>query len=154
MTEYRTLSVTIDVGVPAERAWAALVDWEAQGEWMVGTSVRGTEQDGRGVGGGIAAWTGVRLGRIRLGFLDTMVITAWEPPHRCLVDHTGRVVRGTGGFEIAERGADGCRVHWFERVELPLGVVGRLAWAVAVRPAARRGVVKSLRRFRRRLETG
>jgi carbon monoxide dehydrogenase subunit G len=154
LTEDRTLSVTIDVAVPAERAWAALVDWPSQGEWMLGTSVRGTEQDGRGVGGGVSAWTGIRLGRIRLGFLDTMVITVWEPPHRCLVDHTGRVVRGTGGFEIAELGAAGCRVHWFERVEVPFGAVGRLGWAMAMRPAARWGVVRSLRRFRRMLETG
>jgi hypothetical protein len=30
------------------------------------------------------------------GFTDTMKITEWDPPRRCVVRHTGRAVRGTG----------------------------------------------------------
>ena len=148
MSETRQLVVTIDVHVPADQAWAKLTDWPTQGEWMLGTRVRGTTLDGRGVGGGVEGWTGVGP----LGFLDTMVITTWEPPHRCLVDHTGRVVRGTGGFEIADLGPGRCRVLWFERIEVPSGLVGRVAW-VSVKPAVRWGVVRSLRRFKRGLES-
>jgi carbon monoxide dehydrogenase subunit G len=141
------LVVTVDVRVPADRAWEALTDWENQGEWMLGTRVRGTAQNGRGVGGGIEGWTGVGP----LGFLDTMVITVWEPPHRCLVDHTGRVVRGTGGFEVAALGDGRCRVLWFERVDVPFGGVGRIGWPL-LRPVVRWGVARSLRNFKRRLE--
>ena len=31
-----------------------------------------------------------------------MTIVVWEPPHRAVVRHTGRVVRGSGAFEVRE----------------------------------------------------
>ena len=46
--------LSVDVAAPAEATWAAAVDWEAQGEWMLGTRVEGTAQGGVGVGGGIS----------------------------------------------------------------------------------------------------
>ncbi|HST64846.1 MAG TPA: hypothetical protein VLM05_06630, partial [Mycobacteriales bacterium] len=49
----------VDVDAPVERTWAAATDWDRQGEWMLGTTVRGTVNDGRGVGGGIRAATGL-----------------------------------------------------------------------------------------------
>src|SRR3954452_24074983 len=77
----------VDVAAPPEQVWAALVDWDRQGEWMVLTDVRAVDGDGQGVGGRLAAVTGVRLpggllrGR-RLGVLDSMLITDWQYPHR------------------------------------------------------------------------
>jgi len=138
--------VSIDVAAPAAKAWAALADWESQGTWMIATRVRGTAS---AVGERLEAWTG--LGPI--GFLDTMTITAWEPPHRCVVRHTGRVVRGTGGFEVTAIGPERCRVTWWERVGLPFGAVGRAGWLVAG-PLTRAFFASSLRRFKRTLETG
>lgn len=137
----------MDVDAPAEQTWRAAVDWERQGEWVLGTTVRATAQGGVGVGGGLEAFTGVG----RLGFLDTMVITVWEPPRRCEVLHTGRVVRGTGVFSVEERPAGRSRFVWEEVLELPLGVVGRLGWPL-VRPLFRAGVQRSLRRFARLVE--
>lgn len=144
-----TLVLTVDVDAPVEQTWAGAVDWAGQGEWMLGTEVRPTRQDGQGVGGGIEAFTG--LGR--LGFLDTMDITLWEPPHRCHVLHTGRLVRGTGAFEVEPRGADRSRFVWREDLELPLGSLGRLGWALG-RPLFAYGVQLSLRRFARWVEAG
>ncbi|MBW8802908.1 MAG: hypothetical protein AUG49_16085 [Catenulispora sp. 13_1_20CM_3_70_7] len=138
------LRVAVDVGVPAERAWAAIADWESQGAWMVATRVSGTAGK---AGDTIAGWTG--LGPI--GFLDTMTITEWEPPHRCAVLHTGRVVRGTGGFEVTPHGGGRCRVTWWERVEMPFGAVGRAGWLVA-EPLTRAFFAYSLRRLKRILE--
>ena len=63
----------VDVAAPVERTWAAAVDWNRQGEWMLGTQVSGTAQDGVGVGGGIRAVTG--FGPFRV--VDTMDITGW-----------------------------------------------------------------------------
>jgi hypothetical protein len=106
--------------VPAEPAelWRLAMDWPRQGDWMVATRVSG----GQGAGSTVTARTG--LGPA--GFTDTMVITEWYPPHRCVVRHTGRVVRGTGVFEVASRGPMS-EFSWTERLRLPAPVPGRLA---------------------------
>ena len=143
-----SLVLTVDVDAPVERTWAGATDWAGQGEWMLGTRVRPTAQEGRGVGGGIEAFTGVG----RLGFLDTMQITLWEPPHRCHVLHTGRLVRGTGAFEVHPRGS-GSTFLWREDLELPLGRLGAVGWLL-VRPLFAYGVQLSLKRFARWVEAG
>ena len=143
-----TLVLTVDVDAPVEQTWAGATDWAGQGDWMLGTTVRPTGQQGQGVGGRIEAFTG--LGR--LGFLDPMEITRWEPPHRCDVVHTGRVVRGTGTFEVQPRGS-GSTFVWREDLELPLGLLGRLGWPL-VRPLFAYGVRLSLKRFARWVESG
>lgn len=144
-----TLVLTVDVDAPVERTWAGAVDWAGQGQWMLGTTVRPTRNQGQGVGGGIEAFTG--LGR--LGFLDPMDITLWEPPHRCHVLHTGRLVRGTGAFEVAPRGPHRSTFVWREDLELPLGSLGRAAWPL-VRPLFAYGVQLSLKRFARWVDAG
>jgi hypothetical protein len=137
---------TVDVQAPPERVWAALTDWSRQGEWMLATDVTPVIGPARGVGGRLAATTGVGLpGGRRLGILDTMVITRWEPPTRVDVLHTGRFVRGSGIFEIRPRGEHATFV-WTETLDLPLGALGRLGWP-GVRPVMRAGVRRSLRRF-------
>src|ERR1022692_4019153 len=92
------LEVVSRVLVPAEpeQVWPVAMDWARQREWMWGTQVRG----GTGVGAEVVARTG--LGPV--GFADTMVITEWDPPRRCVVRHTGRVVRGLGIFEVTRAG--------------------------------------------------
>ena len=144
-----TLVLTVDVAAPAEDTWAGATDWANQGAWMLGTTVRPTRLDGRAVGGAIEAFTG--LGR--LGFLDTMEITVWEPPSRCHVLHTGRVVRGTGEFEVQPRGAAASTFLWREDLELPLGALGRAGWPL-VKPVFAAGVQASLKKFARWVEAG
>lgn len=148
-----TLSLPVDVDAPVEATWAAVTDWEGQSDWMVGTTVRGTARHGQGVGGGIEAFSGLAVGPLRLGVLDTMVVERWEPPQLCHVRHTGRVVRGTGTFSVEPREGGRSRVVWREDLDLPLGVVGRLGW-VLVRPLFAAGVRLSLRRFARGVEAG
>lgn len=138
----------IDVDAPPERVWAALTAWTRQGEWMLATDVETVGGPAQGVGGRLAARTGVPLpGGRRLGVLDTMVITEWEPPRRAVVQHTGRVVRGPGIFEVRRRG-EHATVVWTERLQLPLGPLGRLGWPLA-RPLVAAGLRASLRRFSR-----
>lgn len=139
------VSVSVRVRARAEDVWAALTDWESQGAWMTATTVRTVGGDGRGVGGRIEAFTGFG----RLGFLDTMEVTEWRPPTWCLVRHTGRVVRGTGAFQIvpaAADGAAGCTLTWFEDLEIPGGGFGAFAF-VLIRPAVEFGVLHSLKRL-------
>lgn len=143
-----TLVLTVDVDAPVERTWAGAVDWAGQGQWMLGTTVTPTRNGGRGVGGALEAFTGVKP----FGIRDTMEITLWDPPRRCHVLHTGRVVKGTGAFEVLPRGARSTFV-WREDLELPLGLLGRLGWPL-VRPLLAYGVTLSLRRFARWVEQG
>ena len=134
-----SIALSVEVDAPAEQTWAALTDWARQGEWMLGTTVT---SEGEGVGGTLAAFTGVG----RLGFLDTMTITAWDPPHFCEVLHTGRVVRGTGAFAVRPLGAGRSAFDWREDLELPLGALGRAGWPL-VRPLFVLGVRRSLTCF-------
>jgi uncharacterized protein YndB with AHSA1/START domain len=137
------LVVTQDVNAPADRVWAVLVDWDLHGEWMLLTRATG----GAAVGEPIEAFTGVG----RVGFLDRMTIVVWEPPHRAVVRHTGRVVRGSGAFEVRELSPARSQVVWSEWVDLPLGALGRAAWPL-VRLLVRAGVSFSLRRLARYVE--
>lgn len=138
--------------VSADDVWRAITDWPTQGTWMLGTRVWVSAGDGASVGSEVSAFTG--LGR--LGFLDTMTITQWQPPQRCEVLHTGRVVRGVGWMGAAShaesdsRMQPGCVFIWGEELELPLGWLGRLGWMV-VGPLMKVGVRASLVKFRRTL---
>jgi carbon monoxide dehydrogenase subunit G len=137
------LDVTAQVRVPAdaERVWRAVTDWSRQREWIWATRVHG----GQGVGAAVTGWTGVGP----IGFTDTMVITEWDPPLRCVVEHTGRLVRGVGIFEVRADGAES-DFRWTEQLRLPLPAgLGRLV-ARVVRPLAERALAGSLRRFARR----
>jgi hypothetical protein len=137
-----TVSVALTVAVPAsaQQTWDAVTDWARQGEWMVGTKVSASGP--AGIGQRLAAFTG--MGRV--GFLDTMEVTAWQPPARCEVLHTGRLVRGTGVFAVRSLGPDRSAFDWSEELELPLGALGRLGWPF-VRPLFLAGVRRSLNRF-------
>jgi hypothetical protein len=125
------------------------MDWSRQGEWIPATRVHG----GTGVGAQVVARTAVGP----VGFTDTMIITEWDPPRRCVVRHTGQVVRGDGIFEVIPDG-ELTEFRWTELVELPLPkalqrgsirqatqFLGR--WAVA--PLARRSLQYALARLAR-----
>jgi uncharacterized protein YndB with AHSA1/START domain len=139
------LVVTQEVDAPVEKVWDALTDWEAHDRWMLFTRAQG----GRAEGETISAFTGIG----GLGFVDTMTITVWEPPHRAVVRHTGRVVRGSGAFEVEAVSAGRSRVVWSEWVDLPFGLLGRLGWPLG-RPVLRAVVQLSLRRLARYVEGG
>ena len=137
------LNLTVDVAADPDVTWRAATDWARQGEWMLGTTVSVTGGDGRSVGSTLAARTGAGP----LGFTDTMEITEWdEAARRCVVLHTGRVVRGGGVFSVTAAPGGGSVFHWAEMLDLPLGALGRFGWPV-VRPAFVGGVKLSLRRF-------
>ena len=82
----RDLVVSLDIDAPADRVFAAVTDWERQGEWMFATDVRQVDGDARRLHGRMVARTGLPLpGRRHVGVVDTMVITEWDPPHRVVV---------------------------------------------------------------------
>ena len=136
----------IDIDAPPERVWELLTDWERQGEWMLLTDVSTVDGPAQRLHGRLAARTGLPLpGGRRLGVLDTMIITKWEPPHLVEVQHTGRIVRGPGTFDVQPRGEHStvvCTEVWY----LPYGYLGVAGWFLA-RPLVVRGLRTSLRRL-------
>jgi Polyketide cyclase / dehydrase and lipid transport len=136
------MTVRVDVNAPPETVFAAATDWERQGEWILGTTVRVRHGDGRSVGSEVEAVTGLR----GIGVTDSMRIILWDAPSRCEVRHIGRVVRGTGVFAVQPRGPDAATFEWTEQLELPLGALGRLGWGL-VRPIFGWGLQRSLDRF-------
>ena len=138
------LEIAARVTVAAEPAatWRAAVDWPRQREWIWATRVSG----GHGTGAEVTGRTSIGP----IGFTDPMVITEWDPPRRCVLKHTGRVVRGTGIFEVAPHGP-GSQFRWVEHLQLPVPpAVGRLAGPV-ITPVAEWALRSSLRRFARLL---
>lgn len=143
-----TLEVQLPVAADPDAVFAAITDWGRQSEWMFGTEVHVTAGDGSSVGSALAAFTGIG----GIGFLDTMEITRWEPPRRCEVRHTGRLVRGTGIFDVLPGpGTTHSVFRWVEQLDIPFGGFGRLGWTI-VRPAFSWGLRQSLDRFCRYCE--
>lgn len=148
MAEPAELTLTVDVNAPAELVWHVVTDWPGQADWMFATHVETTSGgDGRQLGATMSAVTGFGP----LAVTDTMEIVEWKPPRRCVVLHTGAVIRGDGIFEVTELGPVRSRFLWSEVLDLPLGVAGRLGWPL-VRPAMRVGVMQSLRAMARLCE--
>jgi hypothetical protein len=137
----------VDIDAPPERVWDRVVDWPRQSEWIPATRVRAVTE-GTGIGMQIEARTGVG----RLCLVDTMTVTAWEPPWRCEVLHTGRVLRGEAGFVVTPLVDHGARLEWWERFDLPAGPAGRLAWPAA-RPVVRLGLRRALQSLRQSAES-
>ncbi|MEJ2864893.1 SRPBCC family protein [Actinomycetospora flava] len=148
----REITVSVDVDAPVETVWREVTDWENQGDWMLGTSVKVTHGDGVSLGTRIAAFTGVGP----VGFTDTMELVGWDPPHRATMRHTGSLVRGSGVFTVVERrgddGREGSTFTMSEQLDLPLGPLGALGWPV-VRPAFAWGLQRSLDDLARRCES-
>lgn len=143
MSTRLTVAAGVVVRADRERVWRLATDWARQHEWIWATRTHG----GHGVGAKVTGWTG--FGPV--GFADPMVITEWFPPRRCTVAHRGKVVRGTGVFEVLPRVRDGeAEFRWTEIIELPLPpAIGRPLAVALIGPVARIGLGWSLRRFAR-----
>lgn len=142
MTQTVRVDAQIDVKASPETVFAAATDWDRQGEWMLGTTVRVRRGDGHSVGSELEAVTGIG----GIGVADRMEITVWNAPSRCEMRHLGKVVRGIGIFAVRPRGRHGATFEWSEQLELPLGGLGKVAWPL-VRPFFSWGLQFSLGRF-------
>lgn len=145
------VAVGVPVAAPRERAFAALTDWSAQGRWMLGTTVSVTRGRGTSPGDGISGFTGLRVGRLRLGLTDTMEIVSMDDEW-VVVRKTGRLLRGVGWMGVP-RDAPVTVIVWGGRWLLPLGPIGRAAWAAAS-PVLRAGLHRSLTRLAELVESG
>ena len=120
------VAVTVELDLPVSLAFDKVTDWEGQEQWMPLTTVRVVKGDGRSVGSRVEAYTGVG----RLGFLDIIEVTSWDPPNRVDVMHVGRLLRGPGAFEFSALPTGGTALTWSEWLHLPFGRVGRIGWPI------------------------
>ena len=143
------IKIQIKIKAPIEKVWAAIADWESQGDWMLQTRVWVTSEIRSGVGTSISALTGplVKSG-FKFGLLDKMVVTNWQPPYLCEVDHVGKVIKGTGKFELTDLSSKqeaATNFDWSETIKAP-----KVVFLLIYLPTYL-GVRISLLRFRRSL---
>ncbi len=105
------IDAQIEVQAPPDTVFAAATDWNRQGEWMLGTTVRIRRGDGQSVGSELEAVTGIA----GIGVADHMRITEWDAPSRCEMRHLGKVVRGIGIFVVRPQGRDTASFEWIEQ---------------------------------------
>jgi uncharacterized protein YndB with AHSA1/START domain len=151
MNKLSNLTLTIKLDKPVDEVWRYLVDWQGQSKWMLQTKVWSELDQDRSVKNGkgvlIFAFTGIfpkLYPKLKLGILDTMEITTWKPPHLCEVVHIGRIIRGSGKFELKKvRG--GTIFYWQEEIIAPKLIL------LFAKPVLLFGVWLSLRRFTRQV---
>lgn len=141
---YMQVKVEQHLAADRERVWALLTDWERQPQWMmdaVAVEVLTPQRQGDGVT--------IRCPTRLLGFVvdDVMRVTRWDPNRRLDVVHLGRVIRGSGSFELHDAPGGTTRITWNEWIDPPLGVIGALGAHIAVRPLVTAIFRRSLRRF-------
>ena len=136
------IAMSLVIDVPIEKVWAALADWESQGEWMLQTTVEVTSDIRSGVGTSIAAFTGIG----KFGIMDHMTVTAWNPPTVCDVVHTGKIIKGTGRFELTALTPQSTRFDWSEEILAPRALF------LLIAPGLYVGVRISLSALRRQLQ--
>ena len=142
-----TLRISFTVDASCEQVWEKIADWPSQGDWMLQTKVLVTSDQREGVGTSIAAFTGplhfIYPRYKSLGLLDLMTVTHWQPPHRCDVEHVGKILKGSGSFLLTPISATKTRFDWSETVAAPRALFFLVAPFLYV------GVRISLARFAR-----
>lgn len=142
-----TLRISFTIDAPCEQVWEKIADWPSQGDWMLQTKVWVTSNQREGVGTSIAAFTGPLhfiYPRFKsFGLLDLMTVTHWQPPHRCDVEHIGKILKGSGSFLLTPLSATKTRFDWSETVAAPRALF------LLVAPFLYVGVRISLARFAR-----
>lgn len=144
------LEVDTVIAAPRQHVWNVLTTWERQPEWMLDAKdviVMTPERTGEGVT--------LRCPTNLLGFTvqDIMRVTAYDEPNRLAVTHLGKIITGSGAFELSDTADGGTHVLWWEEIDPPLGVVGEYGARIVVLPIIRRIFARSLRNFTAVCET-
>ena len=128
----------------ADEAWAVLMDWERQADWMLDADrVEVVSAHREGVGVRLAVKT--RIAGIP-AFTEPMEVTGWDPPRRLDIRH-GSLVAGEGSWELVP-GSEGTTFVWTEEIRLAVPVVGELA-ARLYRPVMRMLMGRAMEGLRR-----
>ena len=130
--------------VPPAAAWAVLMDWERQADWMLDADAVDVVSEHReGVGVRLAVKT--RVAGVP-AFTEPMEVVGWDPPRRLEIRH-GSLVAGRGVWAL-EPVVGGTRFTWSEEIRLAVPVIGDLA-ASAYRPVMRMLMGRAMAGLRR-----
>jgi hypothetical protein len=129
-----------------EDAWAVLVDWERQADWMLDADrVDVVSASREGVGVRLAVKT--RLFGVP-AFTEPMEVTVWDPPKRIAILH-GSLVAGLGVWDLVPM-EGGTAFRWSEDVRLHVPAVGEFA-ARLYRPVMSTQMARAQRSLRRHI---
>ncbi len=135
------LELVQPVAAPREVVWSVLTTWERQPDWMLDAkAVHVLTPERTGVGVTIRCPTNL----MGITVQDVMRVTGWEEPAYLEVTHLGRIITGSGAFELVEDGPDATTVTWWEEVDPPLGALGEWGATTFVLPILRRIFARSL----------
>ena len=135
------LDLTQEAAAPRRVVWDVLTRWEEQSTWMVDAkSVHVTSAHRTGLDVEILCPTNL----LGLTVQDRMRVTGWDEPRYLEVTHLGRIITGSGAFELSELGPDRTRIDWWEEVDPPLGAIGEVGAQLVVLPFVRRLFRRSL----------
>jgi hypothetical protein len=139
------LDIRTFIAAPPETVWDVISDLERQRDWMVDLrSLDIVSEQPSGLGA-ILHVTSELFGLPVVK--DVMTITAWEPPYRMDVLHSGQF-HGTGSF-LLERVDNGAIFTWIEDFEPPLGPLGEAGFTLVVRPHLMRVFARSIANVKR-----
>jgi uncharacterized protein YndB with AHSA1/START domain len=138
------LEVERRVAAPRATVWRVLTHWERQPEWMLdakAVEVLTPDRTGEGVT--------IRCPTLLLGVTvdDIMRVTGWREGEYLEVTHLGRVITGSGAFELSDTADGGTIVLWWEEIDPPLGAVGEWGATRLILPILRRVFGRSLARL-------
>ena len=142
------LDIRTFIAAPAEVVWGVIADFDRQRDWMVDLRTLDIVSEQRQGAGTVMHVTSELFGLPIVK--DVMTVTAWEPPQRMDVLHTGQF-HGTGSF-LLEQVDNGTIFTWIEDFEPPLGPLGELGFVLAVRPHLRRVFRRSMANVKRLAE--
>jgi uncharacterized membrane protein len=142
------VTATVIVNAPADRVFAAFLDWEKQSEWIPLTRVRVVEGDG-GEGSLVEAITALGPAALR----DEIRVVKINAPYEVRVVHCGKVLRGPGAMRCTAMSGDRTQVVLHEWFHLPAGPVGKVAWPL-LWPGSKLGFTGALKKFGRLIEQG
>ncbi len=113
------------VDAPTDAVWATLTDFADYGRWIPLTTMAVDAPPVR-VGWGFAGRTG--LGPV--GFVDSMLLTRWQPPGldgggRFSIRKTGRLLAGWADITLEANGDRHADVVWREEIVVRPEVLGR-----------------------------
>jgi len=135
------LEVVQRTSASREAVWRVLTEWERQPEWMLdakAVEVLTPQRQGEGVT--------IRCPTLLLGVTvdDVMRVTGWRENEYLEITHLGKVIAGTGAFEL--RAVDGgTQITWWEQIDPPLGRLGAWGARTLALPIIERIFRRSLR---------
>jgi carbon monoxide dehydrogenase subunit G len=134
------LEIEQQVAASPQAVWDVLTEWERQPEWMLDAKeVHVLTPERTGVGVTIRCPTNL----LGVTVQDVMRVTRWEEPRVLEIVHLGRIITGSGAFELEEHDG-GTSLRWWEEVDPPLGALGEWGATALVLPILRRIFGRSL----------